>query len=165
MKVFVSEHIDLECTAKSAFEFAADPGRWPLWLSFVVSADPVADAPLGVGSELRVCMGAGNKRHPETFEIVRLVRNAFLSLEGELARSRRLDFRFEQRGRTARVAVGVGYPVYGGPWRGWLDAMFRRPSLARELRLSLQRLRAAIEADMGERLEHEPIRMVEMVGA
>lgn len=145
MKIVCREHIDLSVPVERAFEFATDTARWPMWFGCMVNAHLLEDKGLELGATLRVCMAEGRHRRQEIFEVTRFVRNAFLSLEGELSAARRFDLRFEQRGSASRVTVSAGYPVFGGMFPALYDAMFRRPRARRELRESLIHLRGLLE--------------------
>jgi len=68
-------------------------------------------------------------------------------LEALDSAARRIDFRFERRGELTRLACGIGYPVFGGLLPAGVDAVLRRPRVARELRQSLVHLKSALEDD------------------
>jgi hypothetical protein len=149
MKIVCQEHVDLSVPVERAFAFVTDVARWPLWFGCVVNAHLPEFDELTLGAEVRVCMAEGHHRRQEIFEVTRFVRNAFLSLEGELSAARRFDLRFEQRGTTSRISIGIGYPVFGGILPAMFDALFSRPRVRRELHESLLHLRGLLE-DPGE---------------
>lgn len=153
MKIVCREHIDLSVSVERAFEFATDIARWPMWFGCMVNAHLPEDQSLGLGAVLRICMAHGRKRRQEIFEVTRYVRNAFLSLEGELSAALRFDLRFEQRGSASRISITAGYPVFGGMFPALYDVMFRRPRARRELRESLLHLRGLLE-DRGDSKIH-----------
>ena len=145
MKVLCTDHVDVAVPADHVYRFAVDISRWPLWFSPVVCAQHPDGCDLAVNAELLLCLHAGRRRWQERFEVTRLVRNAFLSLEGAYSAARRIDFRFEQRGAQTRVACSIGYRVFGGAFAGLLDAVFRRPRVRTEVRDSLHRLKGLLE--------------------
>jgi hypothetical protein len=145
MKIVCREHIDLSVSVERAFEFATDIARWPMWFGCMVNAHLPEDQTLGLGSVLRICMAQGRRRKQEIFEVTRYVRNAFLTLEGELSAALRFDLRFEQRGSASRVSIAAGYPVFGGMFPALYDMAFRRPRARRELRESMLHLRGLLE--------------------
>ena len=149
MKIVCREHIDLSVPVERAFAFATDIARWPMWFGCMVNVHLPETQELELGAVVRICMGQGRRRRQETFEVTRFVRNAFLSLEGELSAARRFDLRFEQRGSASRVSIVNGYPVFGGIFPAMFDAMFRRPRAQRELRDSLVHLRGLLEDNVG----------------
>lgn len=145
MKVLCADHVDVAVPVDNAFTFVTDISRWPVWISSVVCAQHPQSGPVAVDEEFLLCLHAGRKRWHETFEVTRLVRNAFLSLEGTYSAARRIDFRFEQRGRVTRVGCSMGYPVFGGFVSAWIDRAFRRRRVRCELRDSLLRLKGLLE--------------------
>ena len=145
MKVLCADHVDVSVPVENAFAFVTDISRWPVWITSIVSAQHPQAKPVAVDEELLLCLHAGKKRWHEHFEVTRLVRNAFLSLEGAYSAARRIDFRFEQRGKQTRIACAIGYPLFGGFVTRWLDAISRRRRVRRELRDSLSRLKGLLE--------------------
>ncbi len=145
MKVLCADHVDVAVPVESAFAFVADISRWPVWISSIVSAQHPHQRPVALDEELLLCLHAGKKRWHEHFEVTRFVRNAFLSLEGVYSAARRIDFRFEQRGKQTRVACAIGYPLFGGMLTRAFDAITRRPRVTREVRDSLHRLKGLLE--------------------
>lgn len=145
MKVLCADHADVDVPVAKVYDFVTDVSRWPVWMSSIVNAQHPECLPLAVDEELLVCLHAGKRRWQETFEVKRLVRNAFLSLEGLYSAARRIDFRFEQRGGQTRVACAIGYPLFGGMFTRWIDAISRRRRVRRDLRDSLMRLKGLLE--------------------
>jgi hypothetical protein len=148
MKAVCSECVDIALPVSRVFGFVADVARWPVWLSFVVSAHCDDEAPLGAlarEQELRLCMQRGKRRWQETFDCVRFVPNAFVWLEGSLSAARRIEFRFEQRRVGTRVHCAIGYPVYGGVAGRLHDALFSRRGVARDVANSMLQLKSVLE--------------------
>lgn len=145
MKIVCREHIDLSVSVERAFAFATDIARWPMWFGCMVNAHLPENQELELGAVLRLCMADGRQRRQEVFEVTRYVRNAFLSLEGELSAARRFDLRFEQRGAASRISIVEGYPVFGGMIPALYDALFRRARARRALHDSLLHLRGLLE--------------------
>jgi hypothetical protein len=140
-----SQTIEVGVPVGPAFGLAADVTRWPLWLTFVVSAQQPELREIQLGEDVHLCMREGHRRWQEEFEVTRYVRNAFFWLEGEMSASRRIELRFEQRTNCTRITVGIGYPVFGGWFGKATDALFRRPRVASELNSSLMHLKSVIE--------------------
>lgn len=143
MKVLCTDQIDVAAPAARAFSCVSDISRWPVWFASVVCAQHPEALPVALGEELSVCLQAGRRRWRETFEVTRYVPNAFLSLEGSFSAARRIDFRFEQRGTTTRIACGIGYVVFGV--FGAIADAFKRARVRADLRETLQRLKAMLE--------------------
>jgi uncharacterized membrane protein len=145
MKVLCADHIDVAAPVETVFSFVTDISRWPVWISSVVCAEHPEALPVALKEEFLLCLQAGRKRWHERFEVTRLVRNAFLSLEGAYSAARRFDFRFEQRGSHTRLACAIGYPLFGGFMSALLDSAFQRRRVRSELRDSLVRLKGLLE--------------------
>jgi len=145
MKVLCADHIDVTVPVDRAFAAVADISRWPVWFTSVVCAQHPESLPVAQGEELSICLNAGKRRWRETFEVTRFVPGAFLCLEGAFSAARRIDFRFEQRGATTRIACGIGYPVFGGFLGAVVDAGFKRRRVRADLRESLMRLKGLLE--------------------
>jgi hypothetical protein len=145
MKTLCTDQIDVSAPADIAFACVTDVGRWPVWFSSVVCAQHPDCLPVALGEELSICLQAGKRRWRETFEVTRFVPSAFLSIEGAFSAARRIDFRFEQRGRSTRIACAIGYPVFGGLFGSLLDAAFKRRRVRADLRESLLRLKGLLE--------------------
>ena len=145
MKVLCSNHVDIAAPVEVVFDFVTDVTRWPVWFAFVVSAQMPDQRPVELDEEVHVCLQAGRCRRQESFEVTRYLRNAFFSIEGTFSTSRRIDFRFEQRGKKTRVACALGYPVFGGLLPLIADAALVRPRVARHLSDSLVKLKGALE--------------------
>jgi len=145
MKILSTDHVDVNVPVATAFAFVAAVPRWPVWMASVVCAQQPEYLPVAVDEEFVLCLHAGRRRWQETFEVKRFVRNAFLSLEGAFSAARRIDLRFEQRGKQTRIALSIGYPLFGGPFARWIDAISRRRRVRRELHDSLVRLKGLLE--------------------
>ncbi|HEY7981822.1 MAG TPA: hypothetical protein VID19_10100 [Candidatus Eremiobacteraceae bacterium] len=161
MKIVYRDHIDLSVSVERAFAFATDIARWPMWFGCMVNVHLPESQELELGAVLRICMADGRRRRQETFEVTRYVRNAFLSLEGELSAAQRFDLRFEQRGSASRIAVSAGYPVFGGIFPALYDAMLRRPRVRRELHESLLHLRGLLDDGAASRYHADELSMDE----
>ena len=149
MKVLCSHTLDVQSPAEAVFDYVCDLTRWPAWFGCVVSASQPQARPLRSGEQIHVCMHAGRRRWHEDLEVTRFITNAFLSFEALDSTARRIDFRFERRGRVTRVACSLGYPVYGGMWPALYDALVARRRVRRTLRESLVHLKNLLEEKAG----------------
>jgi uncharacterized membrane protein len=149
MKVLCSHAVDIHAPAEAVFEHVCDLTRWPTWFACVVSASQPQERLLALGEEIHVCMHAGRRRWQEDLEITRFITNAFLSFEALYSTARRIDFRFERRGQTTRLACSIGYPVYGGVFPATLDAVAGRQRVKKGLRESLVHLKNLLEEKVG----------------
>lgn len=149
MKVLCSRAADIRAPVEAVFEYICDLRRWPTWFTCVVSAQQPQDRALALGEEIHVCMHAGRRRWQEDLEITRFIKNAFLSLEALYSAARRIDFRFERRGKVTRVACSIGYLVSGGMFPGAFDALVARRRVEKGIRESLVHLKNALEEPSG----------------
>jgi hypothetical protein len=144
VKTVCSNSIDVGVPVGRVFDFTTDVTRWPLWLSFVVSAQR-DQREMRLGEEMHLCLSEGRDRCQEDFELTRYVHNAFFWLEGALSAARRIELRFEQRAERTRVAMTIGYPVFGGWFGRALDSIGRRRRLQSALTDSLVHLKSVLE--------------------
>jgi uncharacterized membrane protein len=149
MKTLCSHAVDIAAPAEQVFEYVRDLTRWPTWFGCVVSASQPQERPLALGVEIHVCMHTGRRRWQEELEVTRFITNAFLSFEALYSTARRIDFRFERRGRVTRLGCSVGYPVYGGLFPAVLDAVLGRRRVRNGVRDSLVHLKNMIEEKAG----------------
>jgi uncharacterized membrane protein len=164
MKAVCTQSIDIALPVERVFGYVADIARWPMWLSFVVSAHHVgedAGPDLAAEQEVWLCLRSGKRRWRESFDVIRFVPKAFVWLEGSLSAARRIEFRFEQRRGGTRVHCAVGYPVFGGALGALRSALFTKPALARELHESARNLKNMLEdvesEDLGRASANEPL--------
>src|SRR6516165_4607159 len=88
-----SASLDIEAPAADAFTLLCSVEKWPVWLSFLRSAELVDTAtPIGLGSEVLVRSTLpGNPE--QLLEVDQYIANYHLSLVGAYSVRRRLDFR------------------------------------------------------------------------
>jgi uncharacterized protein YndB with AHSA1/START domain len=100
---------EVERPPPEVFAFATDPERLPEWQTNTVSAVPLEDGPLRVGSRLReVHRGPGGKELESLVEVSELDpdrRFGLKMIEGPLPVDGRL--RFEPKGAGTRIAFTV----------------------------------------------------------
>jgi uncharacterized membrane protein len=149
MRVLCSQAVDVHAPAEAIFDYICDLPRWPTWFTCVVSAQQPDNRPLALGEEIHVCLHAGRRRWQEDLEITRFMRNAFLSFEALFSAARRIDFRFERRGKITRLACSIGYLVSGGMLPSAFDALVARRRIDRGLRESLVHLKNVLEEHAG----------------
>jgi hypothetical protein len=148
MKAICAQFVDIRLPVEPVFGFVADVARWPMWLAFVVSAQPSEPRSRGelvTNQEVDICMQRGRRRWHESFDVKRVVPNAVVQLEGSFSAARRLEFRFEQRRDMTRVRCAVGWPVFGGLLGTARDVLFVRHGMARELAHSMAYLKSFLE--------------------
>ena len=149
MKTLCTHAVDIHAPADTVFDYVCDLTHWPAWFGCVVSASQPQGEPLGVGQEIHVCMHHGRRRWQEDFEVTRFITNAFLSLEALFSAARRIDFRFERRGRITRLSCAIGYPIYGGIVPVVADVAIGRRRVRSCVRESLVHLKNMLEEKAG----------------
>lgn len=132
----LSASVDVQTTAEIAFELLCAVEKWPVWLSFLRSAELIDPAPLGIGSE--VMLRSAIPGHAEQlFEIDHFITNHQLSLVGAYSIRRRLDFRIERKTTRCRLHARLEYPAYGGKLGSLYDALGSGRKLGTQLDESL----------------------------
>lgn len=106
--------IDVHTAAENAFRLLCTVEKWPLWLSFLRSAE-VLDAPGAIGPGSEIVLRSSVPGDPEQlFEVDHFITNHQLSLVGAYSTRRRIDFRIENKTSVCRLHALVEYPAYGG---------------------------------------------------
>ncbi len=136
--------LDIATTAEIAFAHLCEIEKWPVWLSFLKSAQRLDGGTLGVGSE--VSLRSAIPGDPEQlFEVDRFMQNHMLSLVGAYSIRRRIEFRLERKSAIVRLAVRIDYPAYGGTLGALYDRMTTRRRLEAALGDSLVHLKGLAE--------------------
>lgn len=126
----LSAAVDVQTAAETAFSLLCAVEKWPVWLSFLRSAEPLDPAaPLGVGSEI-VIRSAIPGQDEQLFEIDHFITNYQVSLVGAYSIRRRLDFRLERKTTRCKLHARLEYPAYGGRLGALYDALSAGRKLA-----------------------------------
>jgi len=120
--------------------------KWPVWLSFLKSAQRVDRGPLRLGSEVTI-RGAIPGESEELYEVDTFLDGHVVSLVGAFSVRRRIDFRVEGRGERSKVVARLSYPSYGGFLGGLLHRLTARRRLELALEDSLVHLKGLVEFD------------------
>jgi len=141
----LSAALDFQSSAEDAFALVCAVEKWPVWLSFLRSAelrDP--SQPLASGAEV-IVRSAIPGEPEQLFEVDQFIANYHLSLVGAYSLRRRLDFRIERKTSRAKLHVRVDYPAYGGKLGAAYDALRSGRKLATLLDDSLVQFRGLVE--------------------
>ncbi|GAA2518597.1 SRPBCC family protein [Streptomyces gobitricini] len=65
----IKESVEISRRPEDVFSYMADPSHLSEWQESAVSATAVGDAPVGVGSQVRVTRQLGRRRMPMTMEM------------------------------------------------------------------------------------------------
>jgi hypothetical protein len=140
--------LDIQSDAETAFSLLCAVQKWPVWLSFVRSAELTDPAqPLAVGSEIRIRSAIPGESE-QLFEVDQYIVNYHLSLVGAYSVRRRIDFRIERKTSRAKLHVRVDYPAYGGKMGALYDALRVGRKLATQLDESVVHFKNLAEYDM-----------------
>ena len=143
----LSAAADIHAPAESAFSLLCSVEKWPVWLSFLRSAELVDPAgPVAVGSEIVVRSSVPGYAE-QLFEIYHLIGNYQLSLVGAFSTRRRIDFRLERKTTRCKLHARLEYPAYGGRLGALYDAMRAGRKLATQLEESLTHFKHLAEFD------------------
>lgn len=133
----LSASVDVQTDAETAFSLLCAVEKWPVWLSFLRSAELTdCAAPLGVGTEIRL-RSAIPGDEDQLFEIDHFISHHQLSLVGAYSVRRRLDFRIERKTARCKLHARLEYPAYGGRLGVLYDAIRSGRKLATQLDESL----------------------------
>lgn len=133
----LSAAIDIQAPAESAFSHLCSVEKWPVWLSFLRSAELVEPAaPVNVGSEILVRSSVPGEPE-QLFEVDYFISNHQLSLVGAYSTRRRIDFRLERKTTRCKLSARLEYPSYGGRLGALYDALRSGRKLATQLEESL----------------------------
>jgi uncharacterized membrane protein len=131
----VCASVDVQTPAEPAFELLCAIEKWPVWLSFLRSAELI-DAPVGAGSEIRLRSAIPGEEE-QLFEVDHFITNHRLSLVGAFSVRRRLDFRLERKTSRCKLHARIEYPAYGGRLGALYDAVRAGRKLATQLEESV----------------------------
>lgn len=133
----LSACVDVQTAAETAFSLLCAVEKWPVWLSFLRSAELIdSAAPLGMGTEIRL-RSAIPGDDDQLFEIDHFISNYQLSLVGAYSVRRRLDFRLERKTSRCKLHARIEYPAYGGRLGVLYDAIRAGRKLATQLEESV----------------------------
>jgi uncharacterized membrane protein len=149
----LSAAIDIQAAAEAAFSLLCTVEKWPVWLSFLRSAQLLdSAAPLRVGSEILLRSSIPGQSD-QLFEIDHFITNHQLSLVGAYSVRRRLDFRIERKTTRCKLHARLEYPAYGGRLGMLYDAMRAGRKLGTELEESLTHFKHLAEYNHAEKDE------------
>lgn len=140
----LSASADVQAGAEAAFALLCAVEKWPVWLSFLRSAQLQEDPELSAGSEVLIRSALPGEAE-QLFEVDHFVTNHQVSLVGAYSTRRRLDFRIERRSTRCRLHVRLEYPAYGGKLAMLYDAVSAGRKLATQLEESVQHFKHLAE--------------------
>jgi hypothetical protein len=141
----LSGSLDIETSAEDAFALLCAVQKWPVWLSFLRSAQLVdKKSTLALGSEIVVRSSIPGEEEL-LYEVDRFITNFHVSLVGAYSMRHRIDFRVERRKTRARIHARISYPAYHGRIGAWLDGLRHGRRLAAALDQSLTLFRGLVE--------------------
>jgi uncharacterized membrane protein len=145
MAISLAGSLDIEAPIEDAFSLLCAVEKWPVWLSFLRSAQ-LADpkAPLTVGSEVVLHSSIPGETE-QVYEVDRLVGNHHLSLVGAYSTQRRLDFRIERKTARAKIHIKLTYPAYHGRIGAFFDRVRNGRKLEAAIEHSLELFRGLAE--------------------
>lgn len=129
----LSASVDIQTAAEPAFALLCTIEKWPLWLSFLRSAELTDGATaIGPGSEVLIRSALPGDTE-QLFEVEHFVTNHQLSLVGAYSVRRRMDFRIERKTTRCRLHARLEYPAYGGRLAMLYDGIRSARKLATQL--------------------------------
>jgi uncharacterized membrane protein len=141
----LSAAVDIHAAADAAFSLLCTVEKWPVWLSFLRTAELVEfDGPIGIGSEIKVRSSVPGDAE-QLFEVDHFISNYQLSLVGAFSTRRRIDFRVERKTTRCKLHARIEYPAYGGRLGALYDAIRAGRKLATQLDESLVHFKHLVE--------------------
>jgi hypothetical protein len=133
----LSAAVEIQAAAESAFSLLCTVEKWPLWLSFIRSAEPVnSAAAVGLGTEIVIRSTVPGEAE-QLFEVDHYITNHQLSLVGAFSLRRRIDFRLERKTTRCKLHARLEYPAYGGRLGSLYEGLRSGRKLATQLEESV----------------------------
>ena len=140
-----SASLDIDSPVEDAFALLCAVEKWPVWLSFIRSANAADSAsPMALGAEV-VVRSSLPGHEEQLYEVDQFISNYHLSLVGAYSVRRRLDFRIERKTSRARIHVKMTYPAYGGRMGAMMDSWRNGRRLERVLDDALVHFKGLVE--------------------
>jgi len=140
-----SASLDIESAPEEAFALICSVEKWPVWLSFLRSAELAeSSTQLTLGSEV-VIRSSLPGEEAELYEVDAYIANYHLSLVGAFSTRRRLDFRIERKTTRSRLHVQLTYPAYGGRLGAIYDQWRHGRKFTAALEAALVHFRSLVE--------------------
>ena len=141
----LSAAVDIQVAAEDAFALLCTIEKWPVWLSFLRSAELVdSPAPVSLGSEILVRSSVPGDSE-QLFEVDHFISNHQISLVGAYSTRRRIDFRLERKTTRCKLHARIEYPAYGGRLGALYDALRAGRKLSTQLDESLVHFKHLVE--------------------
>jgi uncharacterized membrane protein len=142
----ICEQVYVSAPAESVWSIIADPARYLDFMSGVTRWEVASAEPSGLGARYRMLMRVGSADVGGLIEIVEFTEPrdlAWTSVTG-LDQRGRWRLRTTPDGRT-RVELRLAYGVAGSGLAGWIAEHIAAPTVAANLRRSLQQLKRVVE--------------------
>lgn len=137
--------VDIQAAANAAFALLCTVEKWPVWLSFLRSAEKLEPVePIALGSEVKIRSSVPGDVE-QLFEVDHFITNYQLSLVGAFSTRRRIDFRLERKTSRCKLHARIEYPAYGGRLGALYDALRAGRKLATQLDESLVHFKHLVE--------------------
>ena len=146
-EIRLSAHVD--APIDRVFELATDFKRYPEWnVAFVEVAD-VLGPPDKVGTRITATMTLLDRKMQGWAEIEVFNRPRFVKLEGVSTDGGKIcmEYLFKRIGLTTDIEFYSNYELPPGPFAGILDWVYVNRAAERDLRHSMENLKALVEAE------------------
>ena len=146
-EIRLSAHVD--APIDRVFELATDFARLPEWnVNFVDVAEVVGPSDQ-VGTRISATMRLLGRKMEGWAEIADFNRPRFLKLEGVSTDGGRIciEYLFKRVGLTTDIEFYSNYELPPGPFAGILDWVYVNRAAERDLRHSMENLKALVEAE------------------
>ena len=144
-QIRISAHVD--APIDRVFELAADVRRFPEWNVNFVEVVEVLGPPDKVGTRITATMKLLDRKMDGWADIADFDRPRFLKLEGVSSDGGKIciEYLFKRVGLTTDIEFYSNYELPAGPFGGTLDRVFVERAAERDLRHSMENLKALVE--------------------
>lgn len=142
----IRESIEIGRRPEEVFSYVTDPSHLPEWQESAVSAHPVGDAPLAVGSKFRTTRRIGRRERAMTMEVTELDpprRWHFHGVDGPVRGDVTGTIEPLGNGERSRMTFSVDFETHG--MGKALVPLVVRPQMRKELPRNEARLKALLE--------------------
>lgn len=143
----IKETIDIDRRPEDVFSYATDPSHIPEWQESAVSATKLGDAPLAVGSKVKVTRRIGRREMPMTMQVSELDPPRswrFDGIDGPVRGHVKGTIEPIGDGERSRVTLALDFESHG--IGKLLVPLVVRPNVRKEMPRNEQHLKDVLEA-------------------
>ncbi|MDQ2676992.1 MAG: SRPBCC family protein [Actinomycetota bacterium] len=149
----LSESVVVGSPPRIVWSYLADLDGYDRFMSGITRWDAEGETTNGLGARRRMLIKVGSAEVGGLIEVVEWDEPNDLAWSSVTGVDQRGRFRLRPVGNgSTRVELRYQYGVAGGGFTGWLSERISAPSISKDLRISLQRLKKLVESERQERV-------------